>query len=336
VARLNFSHGSPGELLKRINIIKKLNAQYGRNIKMLGDLQGPRIRTGPVASGGTIALKRNAMLRVTNRKTKGTGQKISFDYKGPLSGIKNGSCIYIDDGNIILQVVGHSGNSLKTKVVIGGMLKGNKGVNIPEARLQFGGLSARDKEDIRFCAKHGVDYVAQSFVRTKSDILAVRRQLRKYPGVKVIAKIESREGIKNIDSIIKASDGIMIARGDMGVCVPIYEIPVIQKVIIRKCNRAKKFVITATQMLESMTEHIRPTRAEVADVANAVIDGTDFVMLSSESAAGRHPVESVSMMRSIIKFTGGYISKYDLSPKKRVRKGAVVCAEPVLEKDDTL
>jgi pyruvate kinase len=307
VARLNFSHAMPAELAKRIGTIRKLNAKYHRHMRILGDLQGPRIRTGPIASGGSIVLKKNKVLWVTNKKTKGNDQKISFDYKGPLSGIKNGHHIYIDDGNIALQVMGRAANCLKTKVVVGGELKEYKGVNIPDAKLRFGSISLKDREDIHFCANYGVDYIAQSFVRTKNDILEVRRHLHKCPGIRIIAKIENREGIKNIDSIIDVSDGIMIARGDMGVCVPIYEIPIIQKAIIKKCNIRKKFVITATQMLESMTEHRRPTRAEVTDVANAIIDGTDFVMLSAESAAGRYPDEAVSMMHSIVKFTEAHI-----------------------------
>jgi len=209
-------------------------------------------------------------------------------------------------------VIGRVKNALKAKVVVGGLLKEHKGVNIPEAKLEFSGISQKDIQDIIFCEKNAIDYIAQSFVRTKEDILEVRKELKPGSPSKVIAKIESREGIKNIDEIIKVSDGIMIARGDMGVSLPIYKIPVIQKMIIKKCNRAGKFVITATQMLErleSMTENRMPTRAEVTDVANAIIDGTDFVMLSAESAVGKYPVETVMMMNNIIKFTEKYLSK---------------------------
>lgn len=246
---------------------------------------------------------------LTQQKIKGSYKKIPFDYQGPLRDIKNGHQIFIDDGNVAVEVIGRVKNSLKVKVVFGGLLKGHKGVNIPEARLVFGGISRKDINDILFCKKHGVEYIAQSFVSTQKDILEVREVLGEDSRCRVIAKIENREGIKNIDEIINASDGIMIARGDMGVSLPIYEIPIIQKVIVEKCNRAGKFVITATQMLESMTENRIPTRAEVSDVANAILDGTDFVMLSAESAVGKYPVETVGMMNNIIKFTEGYLSK---------------------------
>ena len=308
VARLNFSHGKPPELFHRINLIRLLNTKYRRRIKILGDLQGHRIRTGELSE--QVELKKRRILWLTQEKVKGTAGEIPFDYQGSLRVIKNGCQIFIDDGNIALEVLGRSGHKLKVKVIAGGLLKEHKGVNIPEARLEFGDISQKDIQDILFCEKHGVEYIAQSFVRTKKDILNVRKVLRRGLRCRVIAKIENREGIKNIDEIIKVSDGIMIARGDMGVSLPIYEIPIIQKMIIKKCNRAGKFVITATQMLESMTENLRPTRAEVTDVANAIIDGTDFVMLSAESAVGKYSVETVAMMNNIIKFTEGYLKKY--------------------------
>ncbi len=301
VGRLNFSHGKPLELLNRISLIRLLNAKYRRRIRLLGDLQGHRIRVGDLAE--SIELKKRQTVWLIQQRIKGTDEKIPFDYQGSLSSIKNGCQIFIDDGNIALEVIGRAKHKLKVKVIAGGLLKEHKGVNIPEARLEFGGISQKDIQDIFFCEKHGVEYIAQSFVRTKKDILDVRKVFGRGSRCRVIAKIENREGIKNIDEIIKVSDGIMIARGDMGVSLPIYEIPIVQKMIIKKCNRAKKFVITATQMLESMTENIRPTRAEVTDVANAIIDGTDFVMLSAESAVGKFPVEAVAMMNDIIAFT---------------------------------
>jgi pyruvate kinase len=301
VARLNFSHGKPRELVHRIGLIRLLNAKYRRHIKLLGDLQGHRIRVGDLED--PILLKKSRIVWLTQESIKGSNEVIPFDYQGPLSSIKNGRQIYIDDGNIALEVVGRTGNTLKARVIVGGLLKEHKGVNIPEAKLEFGAISRDDATDISFCQKHGVEYIAQSFVRTKNDILEVRGLLGAAARCRVIAKIENREGIRNIDEIIKVSDGIMIARGDMGVSLPIYEIPIVQKMIIKKCNRAKKPVITATQMLESMTENLRPTRAEVTDVANAIIDGTDFVMLSAESAVGKHPAETVAMMNDIIKFT---------------------------------
>jgi len=301
VARLNFSHGRPRELHHRIDSIRLLNAKYRRRIKLLGDLQGHRIRVGNLTC--PVLLKKNRTVWLTWRKIKGTNEIIPFDYRGPLGGIRNGHRIFIDDGKIALEVTGRDKNRLKAKVETGGLLEEHKGVNIPEARLDFGGISRQDTEDISFCEGHAVEYIAQSFVRGKDDILEVRKLLKPDSKCRVIAKIEDREGIKNIDEIIKVSDGIMIARGDMGVSLPIYEVPIVQKMIIKKCNCAGKFVITATQMLESMTENLRPTRAEVTDVANAILDGTDFVMLSAETAIGKYPVETVAMMNSIIKFT---------------------------------
>jgi pyruvate kinase len=304
VVRLNFSHGNKKELIDRINIIRSLNVKYHRRIKILGDLQGHRIRIGELSA--PLLIKKHQVIWLTQDKVKGIDEVVPFDYQGPLSSIKIGKHIFIDDGNIDLEVVGHYKNKLKVKVIIGGLLKEHKGVNIPQVKLKFGGISAKDKHDISFCLKHGFEYIAQSFVRSEKDILEVRKLLGG-SRTQVIAKIENREGIKNIDKIIAVSEGIIIARGDMGVSLPICEIPIIQKMIIRKCNRAKKFVMTATQMLESMTEHLRPTRAEVTDVANAIIDGTDFVMLSAESAVGKYPAETVAMMNDIIKFTEGYL-----------------------------
>jgi pyruvate kinase len=198
---------------------------------------------------------------------------------------------------------------LKTKVMIPGLLKERKGINVPDVQLNFKGLTAKDKADISFCVENKVDYIAQSFVRNKDDILILKAHLKNcLRKCQIIAKIENREGIKNIDGIIKVCDGIMVARGDMGISVPIYEVPVIQKEIIKKCNRSKKFVITATQMLESMTENHIPTRAEVSDVANAILDGSDYLMLSAETAVGLYPVDCVDMMNKIIKFTEDNIS----------------------------
>ena len=189
-------------------------------------------------------------------------------------------------------------------VVEGGLLKERKGINIPDVDLQFDRITEKDKQNIEFGIKHGVDYIALSFVRYENDIRRAAALIKpRLPDCRLVAKIENRQAIENIDGIIDAADGIMVARGDMGVAIPIYEVPIIQKRIIKKCNAAKKFVITATQMLEHMTEHSRPTRAEVADVANDIIDGTDFVMLSGETAVGRFPYQSVLMMNEIIKFT---------------------------------
>lgn len=304
VARLNFSHGTHQEHEHRINLIRKLNKQYRRHIRIMQDLEGFRIRVGRFRNTAGVTLKKQQELYLTNENILGSENNIPFDYKGDLRDIKPGSHIYIDDGNIALLVKSVEKRRIRAEVVLPGILKEHKGVNIPDVNLKFKGLKDKDKRDIEFGIINRVDYIAQSFVRDKTDIMEIRGLIKqRLPRCRLIAKIENRQGIRNIDEIILASDGIMIARGDMGVSIPLYEVPLIQKEIIRKCNRAGKLVITATQMLESMTEHIRPTRAEVTDVANAILDGTDFAMLSAESAAGKHPIEAVKMMNDIIKFT---------------------------------
>lgn len=308
VVRLNFSHGNLAAHRANISLVNRINKKYHRRVKFLGDLEGHRIRIGDLKGSMPIPLKKRQTVWITQENMAGEGAIIPFDYEGPLDVIRPGQHIYIDDGNIALEVTGRAKKRLKTRVVIAGLLKEHKGVNIPDAKLMFPGISLKDKENIVFCEKNKIEYIAQSFVRTKKDILEVRGHLEggsRRPGI--IAKIENRDGIKNIDEIIEASDGIMIARGDMGVSVPVYEVPMIQKEIIKKCNRAAKFVITATQMLESMTENHMPTRAEVNDVANAIIDGTDYVMLSAESAVGNYPVEAVRVMNNIIRFTENYL-----------------------------
>jgi pyruvate kinase len=304
VARLNFSHGSHSDHKHRLDSLRQLNKKYRRHIKILQDLEGYRIRIGRFKEAGGIALKKKQIVSLTNQDVLGDKDTIPFDYEGDLSDIKTGAHVYIDDGNIALMVKSRSKNFLRAEVVIPGILREYKGVNIPDVNLKFKGLTDKDKADIHFGLMHKVDYIAQSFVRDRFDILQIRDLIRGgLAACQIIAKIENRQGIRNIDEIIGVCDGIMIARGDMGVSIPIYEIPMVQKEIIRKCNRAKKFVITATQMLESMVENSRPTRAEVTDVANAILDGSDFLMLSAETAAGKHPVNSVKMMNDIIKFT---------------------------------
>jgi pyruvate kinase len=284
------------------------------------DLEGFRIRVGRFKGAKVRLLKNRTVVWLTNDLQAYGPKTIPFDYKGDLGRIKPKQLIYIDDGNLVLRVKSTSANSIKAVVVEGGILKERKGVNIPDLDLEFevpeaprgvplgrtpyGGITEKDKKDIEFGIKHKVDYIALSFVRDANDVIKAGELIKPgLPNCRVVAKIENREAIENIDKIIDVSDGIMIARGDMGVAVPIYEVPIIQKRIIKKCNAAKKFVITATQMLEHMTEHSRPTRAEVTDVANAIIDGTDFVMLSSETAVGLFPHQSVLMMDEIIKFT---------------------------------
>ncbi|MBU1128130.1 MAG: pyruvate kinase [Candidatus Omnitrophica bacterium] len=303
VARLNFSHGSHEDHLKVIKTIRDINRKYKRRVRIMQDLEGFRVRIGGLPGKGKTLKKKDIVLLTSVRDT-GDPRTIPIDYKHDLSMITPGQLVYIDDGNIMLEVKSSSKKAFKAEVVEGGLLKSRKGVNMPGVRFPFSGLTAKDKKDLEFGIKHKVDYVAQSFVRRKKDVEMVKHFMTKRDfQCPVVAKIETREAIKNIDSIIDVAGGIMIARGDMGIAVPIYTVPMIQKQIIKKCNREKKPVITATEMLEHMTEHSRPTRAEVTDVANAILDGTDFVMLSEESAAGKYPVESVRMMQQIINYT---------------------------------
>ena len=304
VVRLNFSHGSYDKHLEAINLVRKLNSKYRRHIRIMQDLAGFRIRIGRFKGAKTRLLKNRTVVWLTNDAEACGPRTIPFDYKGDLNGIRPGTLIYIDDGNLVLRVKSNSASSIKAVVVEGGILKERKGINIPDVDLEFEGMTTKDKKDIEFSIQHGVDYISLSFVRDENDVRQAASLIKPgLPGCQIVAKIESRQAIDNIDGIIDAADGIMIARGDMGVAVPIQEVPIIQKRIIKKSNAAGKFVITATQMLEHMTEHIKPTRAEVTDVANAIIDGTDFVMLSGETAVGRFPYQSVLMMNEIIKFT---------------------------------
>ena len=304
VARLNFSHGSYQEHKMRLEIARSINKKYRRHIRIMQDLEGFRIRIGRFKDKEPLELKRRQKVYLTNRDILAAGNIISFDYQGSLTSIKKGQIIYIDDGNIALKVLGHRNKLLVLEVIVGGLLRERKGINIPGLHVKFKGLTTRDSLDIQFGIRYKVDYIAQSFVRDREDVLVLKDKVKKnLAECLIVAKIENQEGIKNIDEIIDVADVIMIARGDMGVCVPFYQIPIIQKQIIRKCNRKKKPVITATQMLESMVEHYLPTRAEITDVANAILDGTDFVMLSAETAAGKYPAEAVKKMNQIINYT---------------------------------
>lgn len=304
VVRLNFSHGTHAQHGESIELVRRLNAKYRRHIRIMQDLEGFRIRVGRFQGSKTRELKNQSVVWLTNDETASGHKTIPFDYAGDLTRIRRGQLIFIDDGNLILRVKESSATSLKAVVVEGGILKERKGINMPGADLAFGAMTDKDKRDLRFGIEHRVDFVALSFVRNAADVREVAEIVKpRLPRCGIVPKIENRQAIDNIDSIIDAADGIMIARGDMGVAIPIYEVPIVQKRIIRKCNAAGKFVITATQMLEHMTEHSRPTRAEVADVANAILDGTDYVMLSAETAAGKFPSASVAMMNEIIKFT---------------------------------
>ncbi|MBN1687664.1 MAG: pyruvate kinase [Candidatus Omnitrophica bacterium] len=304
VARLNFSHGSHKEHHRRIQVIRELNREKGPDAKILQDLEGYRIRIGEFDHKTPIDLKLGDIVKLVKGKGDRRAKKIPFDYDGPFTDIPVDEEIYIDDGQILLYAVRSNSKSIKAKVIRGGILKPRKGVNIPGIRLPMKGLSFKDEADLEFGVRENVDWIAQSFVRTKRDVLELRKRVpRSHRHIQVIAKIENRQGLNNLDEILPHVDGMMVARGDLGVSVPIHRVPMMQKWIIRQCKKHRKFVITATQMLESMTEHWRPTRAEVTDVANAVMDGSDYLMLSGETAAGKYPVLSVEMMHRIIAYT---------------------------------
>ncbi len=304
VVRLNFSHGELDDHIERIRLVRNLNKKYRKNVKILGDLEGHRIRVGRMKGGEPVQARRGQLVWLVPSDILGSGSTIPFDFRGSLDQIKPGRFIYIDDGHIALRAEGRDKKGLRARVIVGGLIKERKGINLPDVHLDFEGLTPKDRLDIGFCAENKIDLLAQSFVRTQKDIAVVKEMMKSHAyRCPVIAKIENREGIKNIDDIIRVSDGIMVARGDMGVSLPFYEVPLMQKRIIRKCNRSKKFVVTATQMLESMITNLIPTRAEVSDVANAILDGSDYVMLSAETAVGMYPADCVDVMRKIIIYT---------------------------------
>ncbi|AKL98440.1 pyruvate kinase [Endomicrobium proavitum] len=305
VVRLNFSHGTYEEYEKDFAMIKALNKKYRKNVKILADLEGHRIRVGELANNGKVDLKKGQKLILTNKDIIGDDKKINIDYSGSLTDIKKGMEVFIDDGNLRLTVLSSKASEIIAEVHMDYTLKKHKGVNIPAAKLKFPLIEEKDYQDMLFALKHNVDFVANSFVRNAQDMKPLIDVLRslKNTHCKLVAKIEDRDGINNLPSILDVCDGIMVARGDMGISIPLYTVPVVQKYIIKKCKVRKKFVITATQMLESMVENPIPTRAEVSDVANAIIDGSDYVMLSAETAVGAFPANAVKIMGDIIKFT---------------------------------
>lgn len=304
VARINCAHGTKKQHQKMIDLIRHNNKKNGHQVSVLMDLTGYRIRVGNLKK--RRLLEKNEVLYMSN-EAQDADNHVPFDYKENIRNIKAGAIIFIDDGRLHLKVLGYSGKKLKVRVLQGGILKERKGVNIPMLKLSNNLMTAQDKEDLQFSIANKVEKVAQSFVRNRKDIQRVMDMVKPVlPSCKVIAKIESEEGVRNIDSIVDACDGVMVARGDLGVTIPLYKIPVIQKYIIRHCNRHKKLSITATQMLESMIDNGRPTRAEVTDVANAILDGTDYVMLSGETATGKFPSRSIQVMSQIVEYTEKY------------------------------
>ncbi|WP_100402122.1 pyruvate kinase [Bacillus sp. FJAT-42315] len=302
VARLNFSHGNHEEHALRIQTIRKAAEMTGKSIGILLDTKGPEIRTHNMENE-SIELVAGSDVVVSMTEVLGTPEKFSVTYSGLINDVTNGSKILLDDGLIALEVVGidpHK-NEIQTKVLNSGTLKNKKGVNVPGVSVNLPGITEKDAEDIEFGIRQDIDFIAASFVRRPSDVLEIRELLEKHGAdhIQIIPKIENQEGVDNIDSILEVSDGLMVARGDLGVEIPAEEVPLVQKNLILKCNVLGKPVITATQMLDSMQRNPRPTRAEASDVANAIFDGTDAIMLSGETAAGMYPVEAVKTMHNI-------------------------------------
>lgn len=302
VARLNFSHGDYAEHGRRIQNIREAVKRTGKTVAILLDTKGPEIRTHNMENGA-IELKEGEQLIISMKEVLGTPKRISVTYEKLVDDVTPGAKILLDDGLIGLEVVSvdRQAREIVTKVLNGGVLKNKKGVNVPGVRVNLPGITDKDRQDILFGIEQGIDFIAASFVRRASDVLEIRELLEANDAlhIQIIAKIENQEGVDNIDEILEVADGLMVARGDLGVEIPAEEVPLIQKALIKKCNMLGKPVITATQMLDSMQRNPRPTRAEASDVANAIFDGTDAVMLSGETAAGSYPVEAVKTMHQI-------------------------------------
>ena len=324
VARLNFSHGSHEQKSELIAMVRKVAKEEGKPICILADLQGPKIRTGKLVGNKPVLLVAGKRMVITPETVEGTPERVSTVFTTLAENLKPGDQILLSDGLIELRVVEIAGADVVTEIVNGGMLGENKGINLPGVAIKVPSLTEKDEIDLEFCLKAGADTVAVSFVQTAEDVLYVKRRIKELGSdAWVIAKLEKPQAVDHLDSILEAADGIMVARGDLGVEVPPERVPAIQKHIIRRAAEYRKPVITATQMLESMIENPRPTRAETSDVANAVIyDGSDSVMLSAESAAGKYPVEAVAMMSKIILETERHMHELGQRVKPRhVRDG---------------
>lgn len=303
VYRLNFSHGSHENHLKVIQLIREINAEHGFNLSILQDLQGPKIRTQMVENEGVELVKGNTLTFVMDENLLGTSERVGTTYTSMYKDVNVGERILMDDGNLEVTVtdIDYDKKEVVTEIVYGGILKSKKGINLPGTKVSLPALTDKDEADLYFGLENDVDWVALSFVRTAQDILDVKEKIKaRGKSAQVIAKIEKPEAIKNIDAIIEAADGIMVARGDLGVELDAAQVPHLQKEMVRKCIKAAKPVIVATQMLESMKDNPVPTRAETSDVANAVLDGASATMLSAESAAGKYPEMAVRTMAHII------------------------------------
>lgn len=331
VARLNFSHGDYNEHEQRIKNIRQAAKETGKTISILLDTQGPEIRT-KTFQGGEAVLERGSTVYITMKDIEGTAERFSVTYKGLINDVKVGTIISLDDGLIELEVISidHEREEIQTKVINSGKIKNKKGVNVPNVRVNLPSLTEKDKADIKFGVEQQVDFIAASFVRDHNDVISMKQLLEEYDAgyIQIISKIENREGVNDFDKILEASYGIMVARGDLGVEIPPEEVPLVQKDLIHKCNLAGKPVITATQMLDSMQWDPRPTRAEASDVANAILDGTDAIMLSGETAAGDFPVESVKMMNVIALKTESALD-HEMVLKHRIKSSSMTITDAI-------
>ncbi len=322
IARFNFSHGTHEEQKERFDHLKSVREELKKPVAILLDTKGPEIRTGLLANDGKVTLTEGAEFILTSESVEGDERRVSQTYPQLAQDVKPGDRILIDDGLIGLEVKEIRGTEIVCTVLNGGELGQRKGINVPNVKVNLPAITEKDREDIIFGIQQGIDFIAASFVRDADAIKEIKNILKDFNAehIDVIAKIENSEGIDNIDRIISATDGIMVARGDMGVEIPAYEVPHVQKMIVQKCNRKYKPVIIATQMLDSMIRNPRPTRAEVTDVANAIREGADAIMLSGETAMGKYPVETLRMMVQIAESTESYLD-YETMPDYRSLRG---------------
>ena len=323
VARFNFSHGSYEEHAERIALVRQVSEQLGIPVALMLDTKGPEIRTGLLKDGKKVSLEQGKEFTLYTEEREGDETGCSITYQQLVYDVRKGDTILIDDGLIGLEVQRVSADKIECIIKNGGELGERKGVNVPNVKIHLPGVTQKDREDILFGIEQGVDYIAASFVRNSDCIMDIREILEDNHGrdIGIIAKIENAEGVENIDEILDAADGIMVARGDLGVEIPADQVPHIQKKIIHKCNRKCKPVVTATQMLDSMIRNPRPTRAEAGDVANAIYDGSDAIMLSGETAMGKYPVEAVRMMAKIAETTEAHLDYSNLQKlNKKQRK----------------
>ena len=318
-ARLNFSHGTHESHKEKIELIQRISKDMDSATAIVLDIKGPKIRTHNFVNDGVTLIEGNTFEFVCGEEILGDEKRCSISYDILYQDIKVGGKILVDDGLLKFKVTGVEGKTIHTKVIVGGEIKNHKGVNVPNVIIKLPSITEKDIEDIKFGCKMGVDFIAASFVRKADDVLDVKKVLKENHGehIKVIAKIENQEGVDNIDSIIAVTDAVMVARGDMGVEIPIQKVPINQKMIIKKCNEAGKIVITATQMLDSMIRNSLPTRAEASDICNAIFDGTDAIMLSGESASGLYPIESAKTMSKIAQEAEEYLDYNHLTARLR-------------------